>query len=175
MNPSLDEYLPLPKYTEAPQQSPFLLSPLSETLLHLCIVNMGERFQVYLIARSQARTPQRFRYQCIGAYHHQWCFETMPLRALHRFFTLLRQDENVVVVRDELRLLARTLEDVKPPLYNPAVPCPYTLSLLAISWTTDLEHQTFLSSNSFTAGLMDAREPCWEKGHCDSHSWYVVQ
>ncbi|KAH9889310.1 hypothetical protein C8Q73DRAFT_667827 [Cubamyces lactineus] len=87
----------------------------------------------------------------------------MPLHALHRFFTLLRQDENAIVVRDELRLLARTLDDVKPTLYNPAVPCPYTLSLLAISWTTDLEHQTFLSSNSFTAGLMDAREPCWAK------------
>ncbi|KAI0327935.1 hypothetical protein GY45DRAFT_1074891 [Cubamyces sp. BRFM 1775] len=124
---------------------------------------MGERFQVYLIARGPARTPKRLSYQCIGAYHHQWCFETMPLRALHRFFTLLQQDENAAVVRDELRLQARAPGDVKPPLYNPAVPCPYTLSLLSISWTTDLEQQTFLSSNSFTAGLMDAREPCWAK------------
>ena len=135
---------------------------------------MGQRTQVYLIARVYSPEHDAYKHRCIGAFHHQWSRHDQPVRALHRFITLLRQEENAAAARAELRWLndlVRAGED----LPDPAVPCPYILSLLAISWTTDLEHQTFLSSNSFTAGLMDAREPCWEKGHCDSHSWYVVQ
>ncbi|KAI0364968.1 hypothetical protein BV20DRAFT_788923 [Pilatotrama ljubarskyi] len=47
---------------------------------------------------------------------------------------------------------------------DPAVPCPYLASLLAISWTTDLsEHQSYISGNSFLNGLLDVRDDCWKK------------
>ncbi|KAI0363049.1 hypothetical protein BV20DRAFT_1058377 [Pilatotrama ljubarskyi] len=67
----------------------------------------------------------------------------MPLRALHRFFTLLQQRENAAIIRDELWLV-----DVK------ARP---------ISWTTDLEHRSYVSGNSLHTGLLDVRDDCWKK------------
>ena len=134
---------------------------------------MGERFQIFLIAYLPVhrRGAKRYAYRCVGAIHHQWCYKTMPLEALHRFFSLLRVDENAAIVREELHSLAMYLDpEFKeanmslPEFFNPAVPCPYTASLLSISWTIDLQDRSFLSGSSFTASLLDARKSCWEKG-----------
>ncbi|KAH9889353.1 hypothetical protein C8Q73DRAFT_707260 [Cubamyces lactineus] len=126
---------------------------------------MGERLQVFLIARGPTQG-RRWGYQCVAALHHQWCFGTMPLQALHRFFNLLRQAENKAIVRDELRHCLQCLSNTDS-IFNPAVPCPYTSSLLSISWTTDLELQTYLSSSSYKSGLLDTRyESCWSTGEC---------
>ncbi|KAI0327956.1 hypothetical protein GY45DRAFT_1282825, partial [Cubamyces sp. BRFM 1775] len=126
---------------------------------------MGERFQVFLIARRPV-PGNRWGYRCIAALHHQWCYGTMPLQALHRFFNLLRQEENKAIVRDELRHIRKCLAD-RHAIINLAMPCPYISSLLAISWTTDLELQTYLSSASYKSGLLDVRyESCWSMGIC---------
>ena len=125
---------------------------------------MGHRFQVFLIARLGSPSGS-FRYRCVGAFHHQMCFAELPIRALHRFFALLNQPENAATVTAELRWL-----DVgyrlgrEDEVDEPATPCPYTLSLLAIAWTTDLEYQTYISGNSVANGLMDARDGCWHRG-----------
>ncbi|KAH9889327.1 hypothetical protein C8Q73DRAFT_154453 [Cubamyces lactineus] len=133
---------------------------------------MGRRFQVFLIARVPVSLnvpgSSTDKYLCIGAFYHQWCDRTKPLEALHRFFNLLLQKENAALVRDELRLMEhyQYFKRTGLPLlefFNPAVPCPYTVSLLSISWTTDLEHQSYQSGSTFTAGLMDARKSCWDK------------
>ncbi|KAH9889309.1 hypothetical protein C8Q73DRAFT_154167 [Cubamyces lactineus] len=136
---------------------------------------MGRRFQVFLIARVPVSLnvpgSSTDKYLCIGAFYHQWCDHTKPLEALHRFFNLLLQKENAAIVRDESRLMEHNQyceEDrlaVVPLLgfYYPAVPCPYTVSLLSVSRTTDLEHQSYQSGSTFTAGLMDARKSCWDK------------
>ncbi|KAJ8461986.1 hypothetical protein ONZ51_g11192 [Trametes cubensis] len=136
---------------------------------------MGHRFQAFLIARLPRSVEQQdgervFGFQCVGAIHHQWCDKWWPLQALHRFFSLLRVDENAAIVREELHSLAMYLDpEFKeanmslPEFFNPAVPCPYTASLLSISWTIDLQDRSFLSGSSFTASLLDARKSCWEK------------
>ncbi|KAI0350586.1 hypothetical protein OH77DRAFT_1056945 [Trametes cingulata] len=128
---------------------------------------MGHRFQVFVVARISC-SPGVGRHTCVAAYHHQWCFETLPLRALHRFLTLLRQPENAAVVRDELWVVdQKALGLVKMgPAVNedPAVPCPYLASLLAISWSTDLsENQSYISGHSLRNGLLDVRDDCWKK------------
>ncbi|KAI0350595.1 hypothetical protein OH77DRAFT_1430760 [Trametes cingulata] len=47
---------------------------------------------------------------------------------------------------------------------DPAVPCPYLASLLAISWSTDLsENESYISGNSLRNGLLDVRDDCWKK------------
>ncbi|KAI0364965.1 hypothetical protein BV20DRAFT_955257 [Pilatotrama ljubarskyi] len=128
---------------------------------------MGQRLQVFVVARISIRTGVS-RYKCVAAYHHQWCFGTLPLRALHRFFTLVRQRENAAVVRDELCLVDQKslgLVSLKPAVNeDPAVPCPYLASLLAISWSTDLDvHQSYIGGNSLYNGLLDVRDDCWKK------------
>lgn len=127
---------------------------------------MGERIQVFLIARTANRR-RKYRYQCVGAFHHEWCYGVLPLRALYRFFALLQVRENAAVVRDELRGLCawNTGSSGSPePWRNPAIPCPFTVSLLSAAWTTDLHHQTYLSNYSFGNGLIDSTKHCWHRG-----------
>ncbi|EIW54328.1 uncharacterized protein TRAVEDRAFT_102023, partial [Trametes versicolor FP-101664 SS1] len=116
---------------------------------------MGLRFQVFLIARMSTRKGRAGHYRCAGAFYHQHCHDTLSLRALHRFFQLLRVDENAALVRDELRSFDDHLGFDEKHL-NLAIPCPYTVSLLSVAWTTDLEYQAYLSNYSFQNGLVDA-------------------
>ncbi|KAI0664016.1 hypothetical protein C8Q70DRAFT_930099 [Cubamyces menziesii] len=63
---------------------------------------MGQRFQVFLMPlialMPSALSDPSYRYMCVGAiHHHQWCYHTMPLEALHRFFDLLRESENAAL------------------------------------------------------------------------------
>lgn len=129
---------------------------------------MGANFQVFLIARVRARGGGDI-YQCVGAFNHFYCFGIQPLRALYRFFSLLRVQENAALVRDELRLFGKwNLQDDPPEAWmNPAVPCPYTVSLLSIAWTTDLETLPYLSNYSLGNGVLDVRRDCWFRGQSD--------
>ncbi|KAI0350639.1 hypothetical protein OH77DRAFT_1463497 [Trametes cingulata] len=123
---------------------------------------MGQHFQVYVVSRV-LQPANRFRYQIVAAYHHEWCYQLLPLRALHRFFSLLQNRENASLVRDELWLLnLKSGEGLTIPAAkdDPALPCPYLSSLLAISWSVDLENGRYISGTSFTSSLLDVRQDC---------------
>ena len=132
-------------------------------------------FHVFLVARIG--TPQKgvFAYRCVGALQHSHCYGILAIRALYRFFSLLELKENGALVRDELRLVDAfhrrdgSENGAADPYLSahPGFPCPYTLSLLAISWTTDLvlfQDDYYISGGSLEQGLMDARDGCWAAG-----------
>ncbi|KAK0190980.1 hypothetical protein F5146DRAFT_1121358 [Armillaria mellea] len=64
---------------------------------------MGQRHQVSAIAKVIPKGYTRAYYRCIAAWHHQWCYGTLPLKATRRFLTLLKQKNNAEIVLDEIR------------------------------------------------------------------------
>ncbi|KAI0741109.1 hypothetical protein C8Q76DRAFT_607790 [Earliella scabrosa] len=123
---------------------------------------MGQRHQAFLIARVRPiQGPPSYR--CVGAFHHQWCQDKAPLRATRRFIRLLQRSENAAVVRGELRALDGKYE--ARPGRLPSVPCPFTLSLLGMAWTTCMDER-YYSGVTFKQSILDANMGCWD-GHND--------
>ncbi|EIW54433.1 uncharacterized protein TRAVEDRAFT_132351 [Trametes versicolor FP-101664 SS1] len=110
---------------------------------------MGQRHQVFLIARVRPKHGDP-AYRCIAAFHHQWCYGSLPLSAMYRFFRLVTRPENAAILREELREMdgkyGNAHQESDPV---PRAPCPYGVSLLATAWTTDLPDITS-SANSVT-------------------------
>ncbi|KAJ6515985.1 hypothetical protein C8R45DRAFT_1141312 [Mycena sanguinolenta] len=117
---------------------------------------MGQRHQVFLVARVTARSATQPRYRCIGAYHHQWCYGRLPLMAARRFLTLIKQEDISRLVREELRALqGKYGEGITEP-HMPDVPCPYTTFLVASAWCVDLEAPFYGSGVSFKNSVLEA-------------------
>lgn len=133
---------------------------------------MGQRHQVFLIARVRPKHAEP-AYRCVAALHHQWCFGTIPLRAMYRFLRLVTQPENAAIIRTELRELdgkyGRTRQGDSP---MPPAPCPYSVSLLATAWTTNLDPK--IGSPQYDGvtlrhAVLDAKMGCWDGGKSCSH------
>ncbi|KAJ6599168.1 hypothetical protein DFH09DRAFT_1389279 [Mycena vulgaris] len=119
---------------------------------------MGQRHQVFIVARVAAHNTTVHRYRCIGAYHHQWfsnVVSRLPLRAMKRFISLIKQKDNAKIVEEEIRAIQGKYGsgNAQPPL--PETPCPYALFLLASAWCVDLEGH-YASGVSFENGMLDA-------------------
>ena len=101
---------------------------------------MGQRYQVYLIARvtPHGKPLGETRYRCIAAFHHPWCYGRLPLRAATRFFTLIKQKENAEIIREEINNIHGLYGIFRTPPKPPQVPCPYAHFLLHSAWTSDL-------------------------------------
>ncbi|KAF7355234.1 hypothetical protein MSAN_01439400 [Mycena sanguinolenta] len=119
---------------------------------------MGQRHQVFLVARVIARSATQPRYRCIGAYHHQWwvCYGRLPLMAARRFLTLIKQEDNNRLVREELRTLQGKYGEGTTEPRMPDVPCPYATFLMASAWCVDLESPFYGSGVSFKNSVLDA-------------------
>ena len=78
---------------------------------------------------------------------------------------LLRNLENAAVVRSELCDLDGKY---KSSAILPIAPCPYTLSLLGMAWTTDLAASTqYMSGVNLKHSIFPAnRGWCWHIGEC---------
>ncbi|KAJ7484709.1 hypothetical protein FB451DRAFT_1233259 [Mycena latifolia] len=115
---------------------------------------MGQRHQVFIVARVAAHNTTTPRYRCVGAYHHQWF--VLPLMATRRFLTLIKQKDNAEIIEEEIRAIQGKygLGREKPSL--PTAPCPYALFLLASAWCVDLEDH-YASGVSFEQGMLDAK------------------
>lgn len=109
---------------------------------------MGQRHQIFLIARIIPHGHTDAKYRCIGAFHSQWCFGTLPLKATLRFLTLIKQPDNADIIRHELSELNGKYGrgDEEPQLIS--IPCPYSLFLLASAWSVDLD-----ASNYYATGM----------------------
>ncbi|TFY66869.1 hypothetical protein EVG20_g4221 [Dentipellis fragilis] len=121
---------------------------------------MGQRHQVYIIARIRGRgsdSSSRGRYRCIFAWHHQWCYGYLPLLGAHRFFTLLKNPDNAEIVRWELDHIQGLWADDES--LTDVLPCPYTGFLLGTSWNVDLEGNVlsalYSSGTEFENDMMD--------------------
>ncbi|KAJ7699973.1 hypothetical protein B0H17DRAFT_271998 [Mycena rosella] len=117
-----------------------------------CVAIMGQRHQVFIVARVVARNETVPRYRCVGAYHHQWCYGRLPLMATKRFFTLIKQKDNAEIIKEEIRAIQGKYDSGEK---LPKAPCPYSLFLLASAWCVDLENR-YASGGSFENGMLDA-------------------
>ena len=132
--------------------------------------HMGQRHQAFLIARVRPygvppEHPGNRR--CIAAFHHQWCYGILPLRAMWRLVNLVSQPENAAIIRAEIRALDGKYGGhgrEKPTISE--VPCPYTASLLGCAWTTQLGDKDEFYSSGVTLehALLPAGMDCWAGG-----------
>ncbi|KAI0062141.1 hypothetical protein BV25DRAFT_1778057, partial [Artomyces pyxidatus] len=117
---------------------------------------------VFVIARilPHGDAPMSPRYRCIAAFHHQFCYGSLPVRATHRFITLVKQKENTEIIAAELitilGLYGRWDEEPKIP----RVPAPFVTFLLATCWTTTsmsrkMEYQTRAALMELSASADD--------------------
>ncbi|KAI1785354.1 hypothetical protein LXA43DRAFT_1066002 [Ganoderma leucocontextum] len=137
---------------------------------------MGQRHQAFLVARvrphgAQPSDPGQRR--CIAAFHHQWCYGSLPLLAMRRLITLISHPENAAVVRAEVRAIDGQYGRhgaQKPQI--PDVPCPYAASLLGSAWTTDLEagQEMYTSGVTLEQALLPAWLGCWDGDNDDGIS-----
>ncbi|TRM68439.1 hypothetical protein BD626DRAFT_626740 [Schizophyllum amplum] len=121
---------------------------------------MGQRHQAFLIAKVVPHGGGRARYRCIAALHHQWCYGTLPVRAVIRLLALLRQPGNAQIVKAELADIAEKYGgsmDEKPPA--PRIPCPFSAYLLNVAFNCDIE-EPYASGGSLQ-GMLDAKMNCW--------------
>lgn len=122
--------------------------------------------QVLLIAQVRVRGSQNPTYRCVAEYHKHDCYGTLPLRALLRLFTLLKQPDNADVVREELRALDGQYGEPGKDPKGSDVPCRFLSTVLGSSWDVykrDLDvdvggtylHENLLSVNTkFWGGRM---------------------
>ncbi|KAJ7742508.1 hypothetical protein DFH07DRAFT_836669 [Mycena maculata] len=119
---------------------------------------MGQRHQVFMVARVALRGATTTRYRCVGAFHHQWCYGRLPLKAARRFITLIKQKDNAEIVKDELRAIQGkygSSADTSEPKF-PDIPCPYSTFLLASAWCVDLEGPNYYASGvSFQNSVLE--------------------
>ena len=130
---------------------------------------MGQRHQAFLVARIVPHGETKPRYRCVGAYHHQWCYGTLPLRAVRRFLTLVKQKKNAEIIREELRAIDGQYGRFEQEPDIVAIPCPFATSLLGISWTVDLTAESpevaYVSGRMrMVNDILPANVSSWETG-----------
>ncbi|KAI0324916.1 hypothetical protein GY45DRAFT_315599 [Cubamyces sp. BRFM 1775] len=91
---------------------------------------MGQRHQVFVIARVRSSDGTSAHRCAAAAYHHQWCYETAPLIYTSRCMDLLSSEENAAVAREEVAHLDGKYQHPSEGLSMPRRPCPYTLFLI---------------------------------------------
>ncbi|KAI0922107.1 hypothetical protein AcV5_000482 [Taiwanofungus camphoratus] len=126
---------------------------------------MGQRHQAFVIARVRPHGPPNAapKYRCIAAFHHQWCYGSLPLNAARRFITLVKQPENAEIVGAELRSMSGKYGDhweAKPP-HMPGVPCKFISFLLGISFSVGLgsfmPNEAYVDGPHYSHNLLDAK------------------
>ncbi|KAH7924944.1 hypothetical protein BV22DRAFT_1065925 [Leucogyrophana mollusca] len=100
---------------------------------------MGQRHQIYVVARIRPAGGGPPAYRCVVALHDQVCYGTLPLKSARRFLALIKQRDNAAIVERELRNLDGKYE---PKARLPKSPCAFLNFLTMTSWSTDLEDPT---------------------------------
>ena len=138
------------------------------------IRTMGQRHQVYLIARvlpHGAPPACSGNRRSVAGFHHQWSCGSLPLAAAHRFITLLSNPHNAAIVRAELQAIDGKYGQhgyLRPLIPN--IPCPYTTSLLGSAWTTNLNagEEFYSSGVTLHQAVLPAYVGCWDGGESSS-------
>lgn len=107
---------------------------------------MGQRHQMFVIARVQGR------YRCIAAFHSQWLYGQMVVKAAARLIRAFVNPINAAAIAGELA----TLEELdisaiarkdNGDLENPDVLCPYLTGLFLTCSRLDMEEGRFYRMN----------------------------
>ncbi|KAF8914571.1 hypothetical protein CPB85DRAFT_1251986 [Mucidula mucida] len=110
---------------------------------------MGQRHQVFVIAKVIPHGGTQAYYRCIAAWHHQWCYGRLPLLATRRFITLLKQKNNAALVQYEIASFTASLGDMIKPR---------TSVVHRQAWNVDIEikPKPYFSGGTFFNSLLDA-------------------
>ncbi|KAJ2936186.1 hypothetical protein H1R20_g910, partial [Candolleomyces eurysporus] len=96
---------------------------------------MGERHQIFVVARVCIAPGKPRQYRCIAALHDQWCCGESPLRCVNSFKRLARVPENAALINEEIATYHERKEEL------PQRPCPYTSLLAESAFSVDLERK----------------------------------
>ncbi|KAE9403599.1 hypothetical protein BT96DRAFT_814672, partial [Gymnopus androsaceus JB14] len=111
-------------------------------------------------------------YRCLGAYHHQWCYGSLPLRAADRFITLVKQPVNAAIIREEIKSVQGKYGRHEQEPQIPDAPCPYSIFLLACALNIDLEER-YIHGGPFRSSLLEAWMGCWDGGLCQHRTSFI--
>lgn len=135
---------------------------------------------MFIIARVRPHGGGDARYRCVGAMYNHWCYGSLPVKGAHRMVTLLKQESNAQIVREELRSIEGKYgaEGTQEPVI-PRVPCPYTLFLLNLAFNADLDESSIsLSGRYFSGGshknILHASMGCWDEDNDEGLSIFDV-
>ncbi|KAI0628358.1 hypothetical protein C8Q77DRAFT_1068144 [Trametes polyzona] len=132
---------------------------------------MGQRHQAWLIARLKGRGDTEPRYRCIGGIHDQWCYGSLPLKAVIRMTALLKQELNAQIVEEELsRYTSKNESQLDEP-------CPYTTFLLNLAFNADLDRNSLggcYMSNGGPGNVLPATWGCWDGDNNDGLTVFDV-
>lgn len=121
---------------------------------------MGQCHQAFAIARVVPHGGTRAYYRCIAAWHHQLCYDTLPVKAAHRFIELLKHPDNAHIVRHEIAAIHGKYGRFGQEPRIPDMPCGYVAWLLGQAWNYDLEPDSqgepYISGTSFCKSLLEA-------------------
>ncbi|KAJ3530372.1 hypothetical protein NMY22_g8601 [Coprinellus aureogranulatus] len=94
---------------------------------------MGQRHQLFLVARVSKAPGSPKAYRCVAAFHHQWCYGRLPLRCVARFKHLARVKDNADLIQRDLDRYPEGVEK------SSAIPCPFISFLARGAFSTDNE------------------------------------
>ncbi|KAJ3535280.1 hypothetical protein NMY22_g6559 [Coprinellus aureogranulatus] len=117
---------------------------------------MGQRHQLFLIARVRPRPGERKEYRCVAAFHHQWCYGRLPLRCVSRFRHLAKVKANADLIRRDLDNYHLGVER------SDDIPCPYISFLASMAFSLDIEGDyagnTYISNVCYEPASMGSME-----------------
>lgn len=96
---------------------------------------MGQRHQLYYIARVRKAPGEPKEYRCVAAFHHQWCYGRKPLHCVNRFKRLARVKANAALIQRDLDLYSEGVER------STKTPCPYISLLAGAAYTLDVDQE----------------------------------
>lgn len=132
---------------------------------------MGQRHQAFIVAKVKPHGSSTARYRCIAAYHSQWCYGTLPLRAAYRVLSAVKQPENAEVIREELRSIDGKYGCYRQKPSILQVPCPFIATILANNWDIDLSPKSvYFSGVSLENAMLHAGMHKWGGG---TYPWPV--
>lgn len=122
---------------------------------------MGQRHQIYVIARVRCKGETTSHRRCIAAYHHQWCYGRTALRSLSRFLRIASQPDNALMIRRDIASVQGNWGEVlaDAPRDYDYVPCPFVAYLLHLAWTVNFSDSPVYVAefSSFSNNVLNAK------------------
>ncbi|KZV73359.1 hypothetical protein PENSPDRAFT_750106 [Peniophora sp. CONT] len=120
---------------------------------------MGQRHQIFIVARVRSKGEKTGHRRCVAAYHHQWCYGRTALQCLSRFVKLASQPDNAASIRRDLANVdGNYVEESADEEEREYVPCPFIVYLVQLAWNVNLDDvPVYVAGVSFDNAVLDAR------------------
>ncbi|KAI0057868.1 hypothetical protein BV25DRAFT_1862754 [Artomyces pyxidatus] len=100
---------------------------------------MGQRHQVFVIARIRPHGVATPEYRCIAVIHDQHCQGVQATQGIRRFLALVREKANAEIVLAEIKGMQGLYGRPNDLPAMPKTPAPFIVFLLAAAWSLSLE------------------------------------